>query len=323
MSETFEKRVVVAIGGNAISPTSGDNSVPQDYQNLRRSLDAIVELVERGYEVVLTHGNGPQVGNQMIRVELARGQAPDLPLDVVVADLQGGLGYMIERVLRNKFLRKGMEQPVCALLTLTEVDADDPAFEDPTKFVGPVFNAEAVEELVAERGWIMKEDKGRGWRRVVASPQPIRIIERRLIRVLIDSGALVIVTGGGGIPVARDERGLLRGVEGVIDKDLASTVLARELDAAELFILTGVAQVSLDFGTPDERPVPTMTVAEARQWVAEGQFPPGSMGPKVEAACRFVEHRAAQGAANARALITDIYTLVDALDGKTGTWVVP
>lgn len=312
-----DRRVVVAIGGNAISQAGGDDSVGQDYANLRRSLQSVVTLVERGYQVILTHGNGPQVGNQMIRVELARGQAPDLPLDVVVADLQGGLGYMIERVLRNKFLRLGLEQPVCVLLTLVEVDRADAAFRRPTKFVGPVFAAEEVAKLRAERGWVMEEDTGRGWRRVVASPQPIGIVERQLIRTLIDVGALVIVTGGGGIPVVRNKRGLLKGVEGVIDKDLASAVLGREVGARELLILTGVERVALDYGTPRQRELATLTAAEARAYLAAGHFPPGSMGPKIRAACQFVEE------GGDRVLITDIFTLLDALEGKTGTWITP
>ena len=308
-------RVVVALGGNAITRPGDDGSVRQDYANLHRSLEAVVHMVRNGYQVVLTHGNGPQVGNQMLRVELARGQAPDLPLDLVVADLQGGLGYMIERVLRNKFLRLGIEQPVCALLTLVEVDADDPAFGNPTKFVGLAYPESEVHRLVEERGWILKEDKGRGWRRVVPSPEPIGVVERQLIRTLIDAGALVIVTGGGGIPVARTRKGMLKGVEGVIDKDLASAVLAREIGASELYILTAVERVALDFGTRREQPLSALTVVEARAHMAAGQFPPGSMGPKMLAACRFVE----QG--GERALITDIFTLRKALDGKTGTWI--
>ena len=317
MSETIAKRAVVALGGNAITRSTDDGSVAQDYANLRQSLGGMVELVKRGYQVILTHGNGPQVGNQMIRVELARGQAPDLPLDVVVADLQGGLGYMIERVLRNRSLEAHLEKPVCALLTLVEVKADDPAMADPTKFVGPAFKKDEIDVLSKERGWAIKEDPKRGWRRVVPSPEPIGIIEKDLIKALIDADALVIVTGGGGIPVARDPKGLLKGVEAVVDKDLASSVLARELEAEELYILTDVAQVLLHFGTPDETGVPEMNVSQARAYRAQGHFPAGSMGPKVEAACRFVE------AGGKRALITDIFTLIDALDGKTGTWILP
>lgn len=315
MSQLVDRRVVVALGGNAITRPEDDGSVATDYNNLKASLSSIVGLVQRGYQVTLTHGNGPQVGNQMIRVEMSRGSAPDLPLDVVVADLQGGLGYMIERVLRNKFHQEKIQQPVCGLLTLVEVDRHDPALEDPSKFVGPFFPADEVETLRESRGWLMKEDKGRGWRRVVPSPDPIRVVETAEIRTLIEQGILMIVTGGGGIPVARHPDGFLRGVEAVVDKDLASAVLARDIQAAELFILTGVEQVALHFGTPEEKRLSKITPQEARAYLAEGHFPAGSMGPKIEAACRFVE------SGGRRALITDIFTLTDALDGKTGTWI--
>lgn len=314
-NEPPRRRVVVALGGNAITQPGDDGSVATDYSNLKRSLRSVVDMVRRGYEVVLTHGNGPQVGNQMLRNELSRGQAPDLPLDVMVADLQGGLGYMIERVLRNKFLRQGIDTPVCALLTLVEVCGDDPALENPSKFVGQFYTEEQVEALTRERGWTMKEDKGRGWRRVVASPDPIAIVERDLIVTLISSGALVIVTGGGGIPVRRNRAGLFKGVEAVVDKDLSSSVLANEIDASELFILTGVEQVALRFGMPEQTLLSSLTVKEAREYLAAGHFPAGSMGPKVEAACRFVEN------GGERALITDVFTLDQALAGRTGTWI--
>lgn len=307
---------MVAIGGNAISRPGEDDSVRQDLANLRRSLTSVVELVERGCEVVLTHGNGPQVGNQMIRVELARGQAPDLPLDVVVADLQGGLGYMIELVLRNKLHAEGIDKTVCALLSLVEVSPDDPALGRPSKFVGPAFPESRVHEL-EQRGWVMHEDKGRGWRRVVPSPNPLEVIGHRAVVTLIETGALVIVTGGGGIPVAREDDGSLRGVEAVIDKDLASAVLGVAIGAHELYVLTAVSQVMLGFGTPEARPLTSLRVAEARRLIEVGEFPAGSMGPKIEAACRFVE------GGGQRALITDVFTLTEALDGTTGTWIVP
>ncbi len=313
-AEPRGSRVVVALGGNAITRAGEEGTVAQDYANLRGSLEAVVALVARGHQVILTHGNGPQVGNQMIRVEIARGQAPDLPLDLMVADIQGGLGYMIERVLRNKLLQKSLDIPVCTLLTLVEVDPDDPAMANPTKFVGPAFGEQEVPGL-ERRGWLVKKDGARGWRRVVPSPEPKAIVERGLILTLVEAGALVIVTGGGGIPVARGANGELEGVEGVIDKDLAAAVLARELSAEELYILTDVAQVALGFGTPEETRLGRITVEEARGYLAQGHFPPGSMGPKVDAACRFVE------GGGKRALITDIFTLLDALEGKTGTWV--
>lgn len=311
------RRVVVALGGNAISRPGGDDSVGQDLANLERSLGHVVDLYESGYQVILTHGNGPQVGNQMIRNELSRGQAPDLPLDLVVADLQGGLGYMIELVLRNKLVHRGLEVPVCALLTLVEVDPDDPAMREPTKFVGPAYGAGEVEKLSRERGWRLKEDRGRGFRRVVASPRPRKVVEVDSISALVERGVLVIVTGGGGIPVARTAEGFLRGVEAVIDKDFASAVLARELGAEELFILTGVEKVALGYGTPEQRWLDTITVAEAREYLKAGHFPAGSMGPKIEAACQFVED------GGKIALITDIFTMGEALAGKTGTRIVP
>ena len=311
-------RAVLALGGNAITPPDGDGSVEHDYENLGKSLDSVVALLERGYQLTLTHGNGPQVGNQMLRVELTRDQAPDLPLDLMVADIQGGLGYMMELVLRNKLQQRGLSNPVCALITLVEVDRDDPAFAAPSKFVGGVYSAEQAEQLRNEKGWMLKEDRGRrGWRRVVPSPQPRVVVERDLIASLMATGTLVINTGGGGVPVVRQPDGQLVGVEGVVDKDLASAVLALQLGAPELFILTGVEQVMLGYGTPEQRPLSVVTSTEARAYLAQGHFPAGSMGPKIEAACRFVE------GGGHRALITDIFTLSEALDGLTGTWVVP
>jgi len=312
---THARRAVVALGGNAITRPGEEGTVTQDFSNLEQSLEAVVELLERGYEVLLTHGNGPQVGNQMIRVEVARGQAPLLPLDVMVADIQGGLGYMIERVLRSKLRRRGLRWGVCCLLAMVEVAENDPAFADPTKFVGPFYREEEVEALARERGWRMKPDPPRGWRRVVPSPEPIGIVESAEIRALLDAGTLVISAGGGGIPVARDARGELAGVEGVVDKDLASAVLALAVGAPELFILTGVDRVSLHYGTPQAETLSVVEVHAARRYLREGHFPAGSMGPKIEAACRFIE------GGGSRVLITHIDHLHAALDGGTGTWI--
>ncbi len=309
------RRAVVALGGNAITRPGEEGTVAQDLANLERSLEAVVELLDRGYELLLTHGNGPQVGNQMIRVELTRGRAPHLPLDVMVADLQGGLGYMIERVLRGKLRRRGLPRGVCCMVAMVEVRADDPALADPTKYVGPFYGEAEARALAAEHGWVVKRDADRGWRRVVPSPDPIAVVESREVRALLATGTIVISAGGGGIPVARDAAGDLVGVEGVIDKDLASTVLALAVGATELFILTAVDRVMLDFGTPRARPVATLPVAEARRHLAAGQFPPGSMGPKIEAACRFLE------GGGERVLITHIDRLPEALAGETGTWI--
>ncbi len=308
-------RAVIALGGNAITRPHEEGTVEQDYANLERSLDGVIKLVEAGYEVLITHGNGPQIGNQMVRVELAKDEAPILPLDVMGADLQGGLGYMIERVLRSKLRRLGLSRPVCCMLTMVEVAADDPAMQNPTKYVGSFFEESEVERLEKERGWIVKEDPGRGWRRVVPSPMPIDIVEAKEIQTLIDAGTVVISGGGGGIPICRNEWGEPVGVEGVIDKDLASAVIAQRIGAPELFILTGVEKVMLDFGKPTERGLDTITVREARRYHAEGQFPAGSMGPKIDAACRFLEN------GGSRVLITDTFKLTEALAGETGTWI--
>ncbi|MDQ7005787.1 MAG: carbamate kinase [Acidobacteriota bacterium] len=309
------RRAVVALGGNAITRPGEEGSVAQDYKNLEESLDGVVDLLEAGYELLLTHGNGPQVGNQMIRVELSEGEAPDLPLDVMVADIQGGLGYMIERVLRAKLRRRGLAHRVCCMLTMTEVRADDPAFDNPTKFVGIAYREEDVEQLTRVRGWVLREDEGRGWRRVVPSPEPVDIVERQELITLMDAGVVVISGGGGGIPVRRNRRGEPVGVEGVVDKDLASAVIAQVVGAPELFILTAVEQVMLDFGKSTQRGIDEMSVEQARAHLAAGQFPPGSMGPKVEAACRFIE------GGGGRVLITDTAHLSRALEGRTGTWI--
>ena len=306
----------MALGGNAITRPGEKGTVEQDYANLDDSLDGIVALLERGYEIVLTHGNGPQVGNQMIRVEVARDEAPVLPLDLMGADVQGGMGYMIERVLRGKLGKKGMAHRVCCLITMVEVDAQDPAFENPSKFVGPFYEQDEIERL-RERGWVIREDPGRGWRRVVPSPEPIAVIEQHAIGTLIESGAVVICGGGGGIPVSRTPSGELVGVEGVIDKDLASVVIALSVGASELVILTGAEKVMLNFGKPDATPISIMSVFEARRYHNEGHFPAGSMGPKIEAACRFIE------GGGSRTRITDPFKLEEALEGHTGTWVTP
>ncbi len=310
------RRAVVALGGNAITRPGQEGTVDQDFDNLEKSLGAVVDLIEQGYDLLISHGNGPQVGNQLIRVELSRKQVPDLPLHLLVADLQGGLGYMIERVLRSKMRHRGIARGVCCTLTMVEVDANDPAFADPTKFVGPFYQEDQVEDLQA-RGWTVKQDPGRGWRRVVPSPMPQGIVEWREITSLLDAGVMVISAGGGGIPVKRTAEGELKGVNCVVDTDHTAAMLALAIGAPELIIVTGVERVMLGFGTPEERPISVMRVREARQYNREGHFPAGSMGPKVDAACRFVE------GGGSRTLITHIDSLRDAMDGKTGTWITP
>ncbi|MEZ4651235.1 MAG: carbamate kinase [Candidatus Eisenbacteria bacterium] len=309
------RRAVIALGGNSITRSGEEGTVDQDYRNLEESLECVIELVTAGYEIVVTHGNGPQIGNQMIRVELAKGEAPDLPLDVMGADIQGGLGYMIERVLRSKLRARGLQPRVCCLLMMVEVDPNDPSMQSPTKFVGPFYTEEQANRFGSERGWKMKKDANRGWRRVVPSPDPIGIVERHELTMLLEAGSIVISGGGGGIPVARSATGELKGVEAVVDKDLSSTIIALNVDAPELFILTGVDRVKLNYGTPEETAVAMMSVKEARRYLADGQFPAGSMGPKIDAACRFIE------GGGGRALITDDAHLASAIRGDAGTWI--
>lgn len=314
-SRAHSRRAVVALGGNAITRRGDSESVEQDYKNLEQSLEEVVRLMEMGYQILLTHGNGPQIGNQMIRVELARLEAPELPLDVMGADIQGGLGYMIERVLRSKLRRRGLAARVCCVLTMVTVDPNDPALTKPTKFVGPTYDEMRVEELRKERGWELAKTAEGGWRRVVPSPDPITIVERHGIITLLQAGFLVISGGGGGIPVTRTPTGDVVGVEAVVDKDLSSAVIGLAVDASELFILTTVEQVKLFYGTPREESLGRVHVARLRELQAEGHFPPGTMGPKIEAACRFIE------GGGARVLITHDAHLTRALRGETGTWV--
>jgi carbamate kinase len=282
--------LVVALGGNAITREQDTGTIPEQFENTLLSLAPVADLIAEGRRVVLTHGNGPQVGNYLIRVEHTSHEVPFLPLQIIVADLQGGMGYMIQQVLRGLLLDRGKEKTVIMVLSQMVVDPDDPSLTDPTKFVGPFYTEEEARNLAAERGWTVKKDSNRGWRRVVASPQVTELVEADVVRTLLDAGMVVIAAGGGGIPVRREPDGHLTGIDGVIDKDRASAVLGNGIGAADLLILTSVPCVSLDFGTPQQRDLDHLTVDEARQFLAAGQFPAGSMGPKIEAAIRFLEN---------------------------------
>jgi carbamate kinase len=310
-----KRTVVVALGGNAITREYEEGNIAQQFENTRLSLRSVIDLIVRGDRVVITHGNGPQVGNALIRVEETRHKVPPLPLGVIVADLEGGMGYMIEQCLQNKLNERGLSRPIATILTQVLVDKNDPSIQHPSKFVGPFYKAEQVEALERERGWIVREDPGRGFRRVVPSPKPIGIIEREIIKTLVDKDIIVIAAGGGGIPVYREANGWLEGVDGVIDKDLASAVLARDIHAEELVILTGVDRVAINFKKPDQKDLYHITVAEAKQYLADGQFPKGSMGPKIQAAINFLE----QG--GKKVVITSIDNAVDAIQNDSGTTI--
>ncbi len=313
-----KKPIVVALGGNAITREFEEGNIPQQFENTRRSLTHIINLLKEGYNMVITHGNGPQVGNALIRVEESRHLVPPLPLGIIVADLQGGMGYMIEQCLQNKMHDMGVKRQVATLVTQVLVDKDDPSIQNPSKFVGPFFKKEQVKELEEKRGWIMKEDKGRGYRRVVPSPQPKSIVEKDIIKHLVDMGVVVIAAGGGGIPVYIDHSkhpGWLEGVDAVIDKDLASAVLAKEIGAEELIIVTGVEKVALHFGTPQQVDLDELSVADAEKYMAQGEFPKGSMGPKIQAAINFIK------SGGKKVIITSIEKTGEALKGKAGTTI--
>lgn len=310
--------VVVALGGNAIQAPEGDDSVEADFERTAETARHLAALVASGHRIVITHGNGPQVGNHLLRSELGRlhGDLPGLPLDVCVADTEGGMGYMLQQCVGNALLELGLPGVVASVVTQTLVDGDDPAFDSPSKPVGELIPTERADEMRA-RGWVLVEDRRRrGFRRLVASPDPREIVEAAAIETLVRDGVLVIAGGGGGVPVVHTEIGGLRGVAAVVDKDLATALLAIDLRADLLLILTDVDRVSLNYDTEDETPVDSFEVSHARGSLRSGQFPPGSMGPKIEAACRFVEARGRD------AVITSIPLAEDAVAGLAGTRVV-
>ncbi len=306
------KTIVVALGGNAIIEEGTEGTMLEQFENTKRSMEAIVGLIREGHRVVLSHGNGPQAGVHLIRHEAASGQVPPSPLNVIVADTQGSMGYMIAQCLANALVVAKLEKDVVTVITQVVVDPADPSMANPTKYVGPFYKAEQVEKL-RSRGWIIKEDPGRGFRRVVASPQPLDVVEKGTIKDLIDDGKVVIAVGGGGVPVMRSPEGLLAGVDAVIDKDRASALLANLIGADELCILTGVDRVAINYKKPDQRYFDAMTVAECERYLAEGQFPKGSMGPKIEAACDFIKR------GGTKVIITTMENAVAAIDGRAGT----
>ncbi|MGH7890594.1 MAG: carbamate kinase, partial [Thermodesulfobacteriota bacterium] len=243
------KTAVVALGGNAISREGEEDTIAKQFENTNKSLASIVELIKEDYNLAITHGNGPQVGNAILRVELARGKAPVLPLYICVADTEGGMGFMVEQCLKNRLQKERIGREVVAVVTQVVVDKNDPAIKNPSKFIGQFYSKEEAESFAKERGWVMKKDSNRGYRRVVPSPIPKEIVEKKTIKTLVEEGVIVIAAGGGGIPVCYHENGTLEGIEGVIDKDRASAVLARDIQAELLLILTGVEKVFLNFGT--------------------------------------------------------------------------
>jgi carbamate kinase len=310
---------MVAIGGNALIQDGQRGTIAEQFENARGTARRIGGLVEAGWRVVVTHGNGPQVGFILLRSELASDDrhAPRLSLDMCVADSQGGLGYIIGNSLLAELGRRGRADRVSCLLTQTVVDRDDPAFRSPRKPIGPFFTGEEAEGHRARDGWVMVEDAGRGYRRVVPSPRPRRIVEADAIRALLDAGFVVIACGGGGIPVVEAAPGVYQGVEAVVDKDHASALLAAQLGVDVLVLATGVERVAIRFRRPGETFLDRLTVAEARRHLDAGEFPPGSMGPKMQAAIDFLERGGRE------VVISSPEHLEAAVAGTTGTHVVP
>lgn len=317
MTSSEKNLIVLAVGGNSLIIDSRHQTVEDQYAACVQTCNHIAGLLQQGYRVVVTHGNGPQVGFILRRTELASSELHMVPLDSCGADTQGAIGYQIQQALYNNMRDWEKPIPVATVVTQVLVDADDPAFKKPSKPIGTFMDQALAEQRHEQEGWHIVEDAGRGFRRVVASPRPVEIIEFEAIQRLINEDFVVVAVGGGGIPVVRQADGRLTGAEAVIDKDLASSLLAAKLDADLLLISTAVEKVCLNFGQPDERAIDQMTVAEAKRYIEEGHFAPGSMLPKIKAIVEFIE------AGGQMALVTDPSNLTRAVAGQTGTRIVP
>jgi len=310
-------RLVVALGGNAILRRGDNGTIEAQFERSEEAMAHIVPLIAAGHHVVLTHGNGPIVGNILLRNEAARDQVPPMPLYIADADSEGGIGVMLQQALANALRRTGIKRPVATVVTQVVVDGSDPAFVQPTKPIGPIYSAEEAERLAHERGWVMSDQPGCGWRRIVASPRPLRVVETPSIEALVAAGHVVIAAGGGGVPVVEAPDGTLSGIDAVVDKDWASAVLAREVGADVLVILMEADAVYLDWDTPSARRLDRLTVAEAERLLESDAFASGSVGPKVAAAAQFARETGRE------ALICASEHFEAALAGSSGTRITP
>ncbi|MGN0770384.1 MAG: carbamate kinase [Christensenellales bacterium] len=310
------KKLVIALGGNALQEAGKPATAEAQLEVVEKTSDYIADIIEEGYKVVVAHGNGPQVGRIVLQNEYATPVSPAMPFDVCGAMSQGYIGYHIQQGLTKVLRTRGNKAEVVTVVTQVLVDQNDPKFKNPSKPIGPFYTEEEAKKISAEKGYVMKEDAGRGWRRVVASPVPIEIEELGAVKCLVDNGFITVTVGGGGIPVIRNEKGELEGTAAVIDKDLASEKLAEDLDADALVILTAVEKVSINYKKPDQKDLDTLTVDEAKKYMAEGHFAPGSMLPKIEAAVKFVESKPGR-----ISIITSLDKAVEALAGKAGTTI--
>jgi carbamate kinase len=308
---------VVAVGGNALIKDKAHQTVQDQFNCARDTMTHIVDMIEKGWDVVVTHGNGPQVGFILRRSELSRHELHEIPLDYCGADTQGAIGYMFQNALQNEFKQRGIKKDAATIVTQTIVDKDDPAFKSPSKPIGSFMDEDEATRRAENEGWSVVEDAGRGWRRVVPSPIPTRIVEANVIDTLVHAGVTVVGVGGGGIPVVEDENGIVKGVEAVIDKDFSSALMAANIKADLFIISTAVEKVALNYNKPNQVFLDKMTVAEAKQYIEEGHFAPGSMLPKIQAIIKFFEE------GGKKALITDPEHISEALEGKTGTWITP
>lgn len=306
--------IVIALGGNAIIREGQRGTIEEQYENIEESCGYIADLVGDGYNIIITHGNGPQIGNLLLQNEAAKDMVPTAPLDVCVAETQGQLGFMIKKSLINTLRKRNIDKSVLCLLNQIVVDPEDPAFKNPTKPIGPFYTKEESDELIKTKGYDMVEDSGRGYRRVVASPMPVDIIEKATIKQLAEEGHIVIALGGGGISVTEQD-GILTGVEAVVDKDHGSRLLANLIGAEHLVILTGVPNVAYNFGKPDQEFLTTLSIGDAKKYAAQGQYPAGSMGPKISAAIDYMEN------GGGTMIITSMNFLKDAMAGKAGTLI--
>jgi carbamate kinase len=311
------KVAVVAVGGNSLISDTKHEDVGSQVKAVEETCRHIANMIAEGWNVIVTHGNGPQVGFILRRNELAAENVHTTPLDVIGADTQGSIGYMICQALDNEFKRLKINKQTAAVVTQVVVDADDPGFKNPTKGIGG-FTTKEKAEVFAKEGWVVKEDAGRGWRRLIGSPIPKKIVEFDAVRKLVDAGFIVVSVGGGGIPVVEDDKGMLKGVFAVIDKDRASSLLAAQMHADLFLISTAVDKVAINFNKPDQKWLDKLTVSEAKKYQAEGHFLAGSMGPKIEAILAFLALNP-----KGKGLITKPESIVDALNGKTGTWILP
>jgi len=311
-----EKKAVVALGGNALIKKGQRGDIHEQFANARESLAGIVDLIREGYKIAITHGNGPQAGAELIKNDCAKNQIPPLPLGCIDAETEGWMGYMIEQSLQNKLKKEGINRTVVTIITQVIVDKNDSSLKNPTKFVGPAYKENEIEPL-RQKGWIIKEDKSKGFRRVVPSPLPMEIVEKGAIKHLVDSGIIVIAAGGGGIPVYIEKDGTYEGIDAVIDKDRASAVLARDIKAELLVILTDVEFVYINFTKNNARPIKKMDIKTAQKYLKLGEFPPGNMKPKIQAAINFLKNGGKE------VVIGSVHNAKAAVDKLSGTLIVP